>query len=361
MTWMPPIYLDHNATTPLLPEVVEAMRACYAEPLPEPRQPARIWPPGPPPLGRRPRADRRAGGRENHRPRRRHQSLHQRRHRIQQPRRAGPSRSASRGDASPRAAPDRYHLRLEHPSITALADELARSGHQIDQLPVDRNGVLQVDALPALLRPETRLVTAMLGQQRNRRPATRRRNRRPLQRAQHPAPHRRHPSRRQTPRRLPRPRRRDDDLRRPQVPRPARHRRTHRPTRRRARAATLRRLPTSRPPPGHRIGRARRRHAHRARTAGTPNSDARRARLHRAPRPISNSTILARLARSRRDRRRRTASSATRRTSPSSASIGRRCSSHSTRPASPARPAPHAPAAPANPRRRTSRWASTRP
>src|SRR5262245_6123830 len=28
-----PIYLDHNATTPVLPAVVEAMRSCYAEPL----------------------------------------------------------------------------------------------------------------------------------------------------------------------------------------------------------------------------------------------------------------------------------------------------------------------------------------
>lgn len=28
----PLIYLDHNATTPLLPEVIEAIRACYAEP-----------------------------------------------------------------------------------------------------------------------------------------------------------------------------------------------------------------------------------------------------------------------------------------------------------------------------------------
>ena len=27
-----PIYLDHNATTPVLPEVVEAMRECYATP-----------------------------------------------------------------------------------------------------------------------------------------------------------------------------------------------------------------------------------------------------------------------------------------------------------------------------------------
>src|SRR3954453_15241033 len=27
-----PIYLDHNATTPVFPEVVEAMRACWSEP-----------------------------------------------------------------------------------------------------------------------------------------------------------------------------------------------------------------------------------------------------------------------------------------------------------------------------------------
>ena len=27
-----PIYLDHNATTPVFPEVVEAMRACWAKP-----------------------------------------------------------------------------------------------------------------------------------------------------------------------------------------------------------------------------------------------------------------------------------------------------------------------------------------
>lgn len=51
---------------------------------------------------------------------------------------------------------------MEHPSITSLTDELARHGHQIDHLPVDQTGVLRATALPDLLRPETRIITAML-------------------------------------------------------------------------------------------------------------------------------------------------------------------------------------------------------
>ena len=53
---------------------------------------------------------------------------------------------------------------LEHPSIASLADELARRGWQIDRLSVDKNGVLRVDELQRLIRPETRAVAAMLGQ-----------------------------------------------------------------------------------------------------------------------------------------------------------------------------------------------------
>ncbi|MGD9635114.1 MAG: cysteine desulfurase family protein, partial [Pirellulales bacterium] len=52
--------------------------------------------------------------------------------------------------------------KLEHPSITALTDELARGGTQIEYLPVDPSGVLRIDALLSLLHAETRLVCAML-------------------------------------------------------------------------------------------------------------------------------------------------------------------------------------------------------
>jgi cysteine desulfurase len=51
---------------------------------------------------------------------------------------------------------------IEHPSITALADHLAHSGYRVDHLGVDPRGVIRVDDLRRLLRPETRLVAAMV-------------------------------------------------------------------------------------------------------------------------------------------------------------------------------------------------------
>ncbi len=162
-----PIYLDHNATTPLLPEVTEAMRACYAEPYFNPASQHEF--------GRRARRrleDARerigelvgakvtgrdadtvvftSGGTEAN-----NLAVRGLLQRAQQAQRAGAS------------SPPFSRLvtsNLEHPSITALADELSRTGCQVDRLGVDGCGLLRVADLPPLLHPETRLVTAILGQ-----------------------------------------------------------------------------------------------------------------------------------------------------------------------------------------------------
>lgn len=151
-----PIYLDHNATTPLLPEVIEAMRACYAEPCLNPASQHEF--------GRRAR-----------------RRLEDARERIGELVGANVTgRDAdtilftsggtesnnlalrSQAGASPPPSTRIVSSPIEHPSITSLTDELARQGYQIDHLPVDQTGVLRTTALPDLLHPETRLVTAML-------------------------------------------------------------------------------------------------------------------------------------------------------------------------------------------------------
>jgi cysteine desulfurase len=53
---------------------------------------------------------------------------------------------------------------LEHPSIYTLAEELARQGAHVDRLSANSDGVLQFAEMSALLRPDTCLVAAMLGQ-----------------------------------------------------------------------------------------------------------------------------------------------------------------------------------------------------
>ncbi len=166
MNRMPdPIYLDHNATTPVLPEVIEVMRACWAEPYLNPASQHEF--------GRRAR-----------------RVLEDARDRIAEllgANTAGPrpdrviftsggteaNNLALRGllpraGASPPPAPSPHHLILsaiEHPSISTLADHLSQTGCHIDRLGVDAHGVIRLADLPQLLRPETRLVAAMLGQQ----------------------------------------------------------------------------------------------------------------------------------------------------------------------------------------------------
>jgi cysteine desulfurase len=52
---------------------------------------------------------------------------------------------------------------VEHPSVSGPADVLARRGWQVDRLPVAASGEVAADELRRFLRPNTRLVAVMLG------------------------------------------------------------------------------------------------------------------------------------------------------------------------------------------------------
>lgn len=157
-----PIYLDHNATTPLLPEVLDAMRACYTVPYLNPSSQHE--------LGRRARG-----------------KLEEARERIAEL--VGANTSGANADQViftsggteannlavfglagnegrfPGQQPRRAVISaFEHPSIAAAADELSRRGWQVDRLRPTPAGTIQPADLPALVRPETRLVAVMLAQ-----------------------------------------------------------------------------------------------------------------------------------------------------------------------------------------------------
>jgi cysteine desulfurase len=53
-------------------------------------------------------------------------------------------------------------LAIEHPSIAETAKWLSARGWEVETIPVSHEGVIRLDALEALLRPETRLVSVML-------------------------------------------------------------------------------------------------------------------------------------------------------------------------------------------------------
>jgi len=157
-----PIYLDHNATTPLLREVAEAMRACWAEPLLNPASQHGF--------GRRARC-----------------VLEDARDRIAELLGAstvGPTPDrviftsggteanhlAIRGllpllGEGQREAARRPHLvvsAIEHSSIAALAGHLAQTGHAIDTIAVDRTGVISSIDLARFITRETHVVAALL-------------------------------------------------------------------------------------------------------------------------------------------------------------------------------------------------------
>jgi cysteine desulfurase len=150
------IYLDHNATTQLAPEVADAMRECQS---PDYANPASQHAPG----------------------RRARRKMEDARERI------GELLGAQLTGTSPdrviftSGGTEANNLALfglslagtpshaiisaiEHPSVVGPAEELARRGWQIDRLPVDKNGVVCVDKLSGRLRSDTAFVSVILGQ-----------------------------------------------------------------------------------------------------------------------------------------------------------------------------------------------------
>ncbi len=60
--------------------------------------------------------------------------------------------------------PDRRHLvtsRVEHPAIKALCAHLARQGYRVTELPVDKDGLLDLDQYEKSLSPDTAVVSLM--------------------------------------------------------------------------------------------------------------------------------------------------------------------------------------------------------
>src|SRR5438105_6024641 len=144
---MDPLYLDHNATTPLLPAVWEAMRpyltAFYGNPA------SAHW------AGRRAR-----------------QALEDAREQVAALTGAAPEEVVFTSGATEAnnlalfglAGDPPGHLiasPVENPSVLEPLRHLAAGGFALDLLPVDGRGVVPVDALAERLHPDTRLVAVM--------------------------------------------------------------------------------------------------------------------------------------------------------------------------------------------------------
>src|SRR4051812_2154948 len=158
------IYLDNNATTPILPEVADAMSRCYAAGYANPasqhragRRARQVLEEARDGIGRLLGADLdspqpdlvlfTSGGTEAN-----NLAI------------LGLSRRPGHpiDDASTQAA----HLiisSIEHPSVVGPAQSLKQQHFDLDQLPVCNDGVVDVEKLPGLLRQQTRLVSVMLG------------------------------------------------------------------------------------------------------------------------------------------------------------------------------------------------------
>lgn len=155
---MDTIYLDHNATTPVRPEVVEAISRAYRDGY---ANPASQHQPG----------------------QRARRALEDARERIA--RLLGASLTDTRPDrllftsggteannlavlgiaeAGGRGEPGQVVISaIEHPSIIEPAERLLERGWRLDTLGVTRDGVVRVDDLPGVVTPQTHLVSVILG------------------------------------------------------------------------------------------------------------------------------------------------------------------------------------------------------
>ncbi|MEN0111799.1 MAG: cysteine desulfurase family protein [Planctomycetota bacterium] len=153
-----PIYLDHNATSPLAPAAAEAMRAAWESSFANP-------------------ASQHAPGRSARR------TLEAARDRVVsllggEPSGRTPDRLvftsggtesnvlALRGLLAARGSRRLVVSAIEHPSVAATADRLEAEGFHVDRLPVDGQGVVRVAALESLLDDRSSpvgLVSVMTG------------------------------------------------------------------------------------------------------------------------------------------------------------------------------------------------------
>jgi cysteine desulfurase len=142
------IYLDHAATTPMLPEVWEAMQPLADEHFGNP-------------------ASAHAAGRKAR------QALEDAREHIAQLLGASPDEVIFTSGATEAnnlaifglgGSPPGHILAspIEHPCVAEPLRQLAARGFEVEFLPVYRDGIVSVDAFRERLRPETRLATVML-------------------------------------------------------------------------------------------------------------------------------------------------------------------------------------------------------
>ncbi len=145
-----PIYLDYNATTPLAPEVIAAMRPFLEEHFGNPSSAHRY---GTATRVAVEKARAQVAARLNARP---NEIIFT----------SGGTESnnyAIRGVALARASQGRHIItsRIEHPAVTEVCRQLEAEGFEVTWVPVDGDGLISLAEIERAIRPDTILITLM--------------------------------------------------------------------------------------------------------------------------------------------------------------------------------------------------------